>query len=187
MTLPRLQPADFNNAQVIEWFRPGDQIGGKANLNVGAYTAQGNAVSVLRHDPQQVVTVSKCDPLGFRCNIQQGTGLILASNLGADAVLRLQWSTPVQSVGAFVVAPELLGTPFDAVMWLWLVQAQRWESVSATGVTGDIWQNPGDTVAPFLGASAPVGDQIGIVVFDGSHPMPAQCSPIGIGNLYFRA
>jgi hypothetical protein len=45
--------------------------------------------------------------------------------------------------------------------------------------------NPGDSVAPFVGAIATDGDRITRVKFDAIHPTDLSFNPLGIGYLYF--
>lgn len=187
MSVQQLGAAAFNGARTIDWFGPHDQPGNAVNLAANAHAdpAGVRAVTVEPADNTQSVIVSICSPLGLRSNVQQGTGLLLATNLTA-APLRLRWSTGVQAVGAFMVAQAAFDTPFTATMWLWLSVARAWESVSVQGVTGDIWHKAGDSVAPFVAAQAPAGDTITAVYFDAVHPSNQLFSPLGIGRLYFR-
>lgn len=187
MSVQQLSPADFNGARVIDWFGPASNAGDPADLNPNAYAdaAHQRAVTLTRAAPAQSVTVSICSALGLRANLQAGTGLLLATNIVA-APLQMRWSAGVRSVGAFVVAQAAFDTPFNATMWVWLAGAKAWHSVSQQGVTGDIWLQAGDTVAPFVAAQAPAGDAITAVCFDAVHPSAELFSPLGIGRLYFR-
>lgn len=187
MPVQQLSAAHFNGARTIDWFGPDNAAGDPAKLAPNAYAdaAGVQAVTLVKAVPAQSVTVSVCSPLGLRANVQAGTGLLLATNVTA-APLRLSWSAGVRSVGAFAVAQAAFGTPFTAVMWVWLAGAAAWESVPLQGVTGDIWTKVGDTVAPFVAAQAPAGDVITAVYFDAVHPSAELFSPLGIGRLYFR-
>ncbi len=187
MAVQQLDPSAFNGARTIDWFGAQNNPGDPANLAANAYAdpAGVRSLTVVKAAPAQSVSVNICSPLGLRANVQPGTGLLLATNLTA-APLRLQWSQGVRSVGAFMVAQAAFGTPFTAVMWVWLAGAAAWESVTLQGVTGDIWAKVGDTVAPFVAAQAPAGDLIAAVYFDAVHPSAELFSPLGIGRLYFR-
>jgi hypothetical protein len=186
MAIQQLNATAFNGARTMDWFGPSAMPGDPANLTSNAYAdpAGVRSVTVMPASPTQVITVNVCSPLGLRANVQAGTGMLLATNVTASP-LRLQWSQGVRSVGAFVVAQAAFGTPFTAVMWVWLAQAAAWESVALQGVTGDIWMKAGDTVAPFIAAQAPPGDAITQVYFDAVHPSTQLFSPLGIGRLYF--
>ena len=186
MPIQQLSAAAFNGARTMDWFGPGAMPGDPANLAPNAYAdpAGVRSVTVLPASPAQAITVNVCSPLGMRANLQAGTGLLLATNVTASP-LRLQWSQGVRAVGAFMVAQATFGTPFTAVMWVWLAQAAAWEAVTLQGVTGDIWTQPGDTVAPFIAAQALAGDVITQVYFDAVHPSNQLFSPLGIGRLYF--
>lgn len=187
MALQQLNPSAFNGARTIDWFGAHNHPGEPANPAANAYAdpAGVRSLTVIKAAPAQSVSVNICSPLGLRANVQAGTGLLLATNVTA-APLRLQWSQGVVSVGAFMVAQAALGTPFTAVMWVWLAGAAAWESVNVQGVTGDIWAKVGDTVAPFVAVQAPTGDVITSVLFDSVHPSAELFSPLGIGRLYFR-
>lgn len=186
MSIQALAPQAFNGRRQINWFGLNNQPGDAADLLPNAYAddAGVRAVSLQPANPTQALAVSVCGPLGLDCNLQLGMGLLLGVNLTA-APLRLQWAQPVAAVGAFMVAQAHLGTPFTAVMWVHLVGANEWESVTMQGETGPVWTHLGASVAPFVGARAPVGGAIDAVLFDAVHPTQLAFSPLGIGPLYF--
>ncbi len=188
--IKQLDATQFNGSLVIDWFsppRPGpaNQLGAPCDLNPNAFTnaTSGIGVTVRPADPAQAILVNRCVPLGLRCNVEEGTGLLLATNT-TGAPIRLDFSVGVQAVGAFVVAQANFGIPFTALMWVWLTKAARWEMVSTVGMTGDIFDRPGDSLAPFVGGRAPRGDAISSVLFDAVHPTDEMFSPLGIGRLY---
>lgn len=187
MSVKQLTPSEFNQADVVKWFGPTNNFGDDAKLDPNAYVSAAGkvGVSVIKAAPTQNVTVSVCSALGLRCNIEPRTGLLLATNVTASP-LRLRFAgNGVKQVGAFVVSSNAaFGTPFTAQMWVLLANAATWVSVPMQGVTGDIWQRVGDSVAPFVGAIATDGDLITEVHFDAVHPTTQEFSPIGIGNLY---
>ncbi len=188
--IDRLDAQHFNHSLVVDWFSPpragpANQFGDPCEFAANAYrnATSGIGVTIRPADPAQAVMVGNCAPLGLRCNVEQGTGLLLATNV-TGAPIRLSLSAGVEAVGAFVVAQANFDTPFTALMWVWLEPARRWEFVAMPGSTGNIFQRAGDSLAPFVGARAPIGERITSVSFDAVHPTDQTFSPLGIGRLY---
>lgn len=184
-----LDPSIFNGALRINWFGPMSNHGDPANFAADAYSdpAGVTAVTVLQANAGQAVTVSTCAPApGMRCNLEAGTGLLLAQN-NTGAPIRLSFSgNGVSAVGAFMVSKVPFGSPFTPQIWVLANGGNTPANFRGLqGVTGDIWQNPGDSVAPFVGAMASGGDRITSVLFDAIHPTTLGFDPLGIGYLYY--
>lgn len=187
MPVRPLAAASFKNSFVIDWWQANGGVASAANFQPGAYVnqASGRAVTVQQAVAGQAVAINITGD-HLRCNLPRNTGLLLANN-NTNAPVQLRLQVPVPVVGAYVVCPPPapFGTPYTGLMWVWLVGAQRWESVAAQGATGDLWI-PGTAPPPFLGAQADPGDAFGAVYFDAVHPSQSEFNPIGIGPLYFH-
>jgi hypothetical protein len=190
----KLNPSDFNGALRVKWFKPNSNQGEPADLSANAYLDDAGitGITIAPAAIGQTITVNTCGPApGIRCNLEAGTGLLLAENL-TNAPLILKFAgAGVLSVGAFLVStrPQVpFGSPFTPQIWVEINNSSVFENFrGGQGVTGDIWTNPGDSVAPFVGAVATGGDRITSVLFDAVHPTTLSFDPLGIGHLYCTA
>lgn len=191
-TLQSCQVNDFNATPPVPrvyWFKPNNNHGDPADLAANAYSDdQGlRTLTVRPVVANQVITVSVCAPApGLRCNIEAGTGLLLAQNM-TNAPLWIEFGgNGVARVGAFMVAAAPRRTPFTPQLWAEYDGSGSFLNVRGNqGVTEDIWQNPGDSVAPFVGAEFAGGERITSIKFDAILHTATQFDPIGIGYLYY--
>ena len=197
-------PRAFDSAARVNWFPPAGNLGQAADTSANAYPVNGgvSSITIVTIDATQIFTVNTCGPgPAVRCNLNQPFGLLFAAypaavqGLGTPttgAPLYISFSgNGVQAVGAFIVfrRPQV---PFNSVftpqMWVEVNNSGNFEfHRGVSGVTGDIWTQPGNSVAPFVGVMATGGDRITAVKFDASHPTNLSFDPLGIGDLFCMA
>jgi hypothetical protein len=184
-----IDPAAFNGAPRVDWFGAQSQQGDPADLSADAYQATGGvaSVTVLRVGAGQTITVSTCAPApGERCNLEAGTGLLLADNSNAAPIWLRFGGNGVRAVGAFMVPVQVpFGTPFTPQVWATgTLSGTPLNFRGFQGVTGDIWRHLGDSVAPFVGVAGSGGERIRELRFDAIHPTTLNFPTLGIGYLY---
>ena len=185
--IARHDPAAFNTAGRVHWFGALSQHGQAARLGIDAYADDAGVtrVTIEPAAPGQSLTVSVCAPApGLRCNIEAGTGLLLAGN-ELLAPIRLNFSVGVSAVAAFIVARAPIGSVFTPRIWVECNASGAFVPFDGTpGATGDIWTRVGNSVAPFVGAAATGGDRITGVQFEAVRHGAPPFDPLGIGYLY---
>ena len=187
--VPELNPQAFTNDSIVNFFGPHSNFGEPADVTPNGYASTDGllSVSVLPVAAGQSIVVSTCSPLGIRCNMEGGTGLLVADNAtNAPIVLRFA-GAGIRAAAAFMLAAPLPdGTPFAPLLWATPAGGVAVVAIRGQqGVTGDIWTNLGDSVAPFVGVRATGSDRIGEIAFDVVHPTPHDCKRVGIGYLYY--
>lgn len=187
--VPELDPQVFSSDGIVNFFGPHSNFGNPADLTVNAYASTDGQVrvTVVPLTTGQSIVVTTCSPLGIRCNMEGGTGLLVADNVtNAPIVLRFA-GAGVRAAGAFMLAAPLPdGTPFAPQLWATPTGGGAVIGIPGPqGVTGDIWTNLGDSVAPFVGVRATGAARIGEVAFDVVHPTPQDFKRVGIGFLYY--
>lgn len=188
MPVTALTALDFDNSPFIQWFGAHDQLGDPANTAVDAYANahSGVSVTVSHTDPPNALRISM-SPAGLNCNLESNTGLLLATNSVLHP-LQIDFSQPVQSVGAFIIGQAPFGRAFLAHMSVLLNGAGAWVNLAPAvpGTTSPMVTVPTDLPAPFVGLRAPAGDSITAVRF-GAQAQDGNMGlrPMGIGHLYF--
>ena len=89
--VPELNPQAFTNDSIVNFFGPHSNFGEPADVTPNGYASTDGllSVSVLPVAAGQSIVVSTCSPLGIRCNMEGGTGLLVADNAtNAPIVLR---------------------------------------------------------------------------------------------------
>ncbi|MEO5695676.1 MAG: hypothetical protein ABIQ60_00920 [Burkholderiaceae bacterium] len=183
-------PRFFDKCARVEWFAPTSNFGESAKFPPDVYMDTGAVITLtmIPAGPMQSISVSTCGPQpAERCNVQAGTSLLLADNNTTGAPISLRFhGAGVRAVGAFVVAPHVaFGTDFAPHLWaLGDAGGPSLHVPGPQGLTGDIWTQLGDQVAPFVGVRATGGERITVVQFDAVHPGAFDFALFGISTLY---
>lgn len=179
--------------QYVEWTPGSDGVfinSGDPVQGQPFYTAP--CAVVVNETGAPTVKLRQCGNNDVPVNLWQDDYLLLADDTDAStdpasAPITLTFPQPLRAVGAYVVLggkEEIVGLPFDAVMWVEDDNGNQ-TPIHGAGTVGTTLPPRSPATAAFVGARGTSGSRIRKVYFDAT--LAGSFSTLGVSRLFWAA